>query len=166
MTPPAGNENTGVPYEVATSSMLPSFKPLTKVYYDPTRTTPQLGDVVLFFLPVGATEGACGSIEAGGEACREPGSSALTHTISMKRVVGLPGETIAMQGGQVIRNGQPVSESYVTGCTGAGCEYSKAITVPAGSYYVMSDNRQLYQEDSRVFGAVPQAAIVGTIEGG
>jgi signal peptidase I len=144
--------------------MEPTFKPFTTIYYDPTRTHPQLGDVVLFHLPQGATEGACRSVEAGGAACIEPASKELTTTISMKRIVGLPGDTIAMRDGQVIRDGRPVSEP-ITGCTGPGCEFPKAITVPAGSYYVMSDNRQLFQEDSRVFGAVPQAAILGTVQG-
>lgn len=160
---PSASSESGVPYRVGTTSMEPTYRPFTTVYYDPTHTHPQLGDVVLFHLPKGATEGACSSVEAGGAACVEPASRELTTTTSMKRVVGLSGDTIAMRDGQVIRNGQPVSESIV-GCTGPGCEFPKAITVPAGSYYVMSDNRQLFQEDSRVFGAVPQAAILGTVQ--
>jgi signal peptidase I len=163
-SPPGANSESGVPYRVSTTSMEPNYKPFTTVYYDPTRTHPQLGDVVLFRLPKGATEGACRSVEVGGAACVEPASTELTTTISMKRVVGLPGDTIAMRDGQAIRNGQPVSET-IKGCTGPGCEFPKAITVPAGGYYVMSDNRQLFQEDSRVFGAVPQAAILGTVQG-
>ncbi len=161
---PSANSESGVPYRVSTTSMEPTYKPFTTVYYDPTHTHPQLGDVVLFHLPKGATEGACSSVEAGGAACTEPASKELTTTTSMKRVVGLPGNTIAIRDGQVIRDGQPVSEPIV-GCTGPGCEFPKAITVPAGSYYVMSDNRQLFQEDSRVYGAVPQAAIIGTVQG-
>jgi signal peptidase I len=158
---------TGIPYEVHTSSMEPAYMPETMVYYDPTRTHPQVGDVVVFYLPSGAAEGSCGEVMVGGAPCREP-APGLTKTLAIKRVVGLPGDTIAVRGGQVVRNGQTQTETFMTPCgkqEKVGCEFPKAITVPAGHYYLMSDNRGLYKEDSRIFGAVPQEAIVGTVEG-
>jgi signal peptidase I len=162
----APNANTGVPYEVNTSSMEPTFQPETTVYYDPTRTTPQVGDVVIFYPPAGAKEGECGDDMTNGQACAQP-IPGLTHELAMKRVVGLPGDTIAIRGGRVIRNGQPESEPPITPCGEqemVGCEFPNPITVPAGHYYVMSDYRGLYQEDSRIFGAIPQEAIIGTVE--
>jgi signal peptidase I len=162
----APNASTGVPYEVHTTSMEPTYKFGTEVYYDPTRTHPQVGEVVVFYLPVGGTDSACGTVMEGRRACAvaKPG---LTSMLAVKRVVGLPGDTIAIREGRVIRNGQPESEPPTIHCgSEPGCEFPEAIAVPAGSYYVMADNRQLYHEDSRLWGAVPQAAIVGTVEGG
>jgi signal peptidase I len=158
--------STGVPYEVHTTSMEPTYGFGAKVYYDPTRTHPQIGDVIVFYLPVGGRDSSCGTVMEGNGACAvaKPG---LTHTLVIKRVVGLAGDTIAIHEGRVIRNGRPEPEPPTVHCgSEAGCEFPTAITVPADSYYVMSDNRQLYHEDSRVWGAVPQAAIVGTVEGG
>jgi signal peptidase I len=163
-SPPSAS--TGVPYEVHTTSMEPTYGFGAKVYYDPTRTHPQIGDVIVFYLPRGGRNSSCGTVMEGSRACAvaKPG---LTHTLVIKRVVGLPGDTIAIREGRVIRNGRPEPEPPTIHCgSEAGCNFPTAITVPAGAYYVMSDNRQLSHEDSRLWGAVPQAAIVGTVEGG
>jgi signal peptidase I len=166
----APNANTGVPYEIATSSMEPTFQPETKIYYDPTRTHPQIGEVIVFYLPAGGEDGACGEAMIGGRACAnpEPGQTA-SKSVSFKRVVGLPGDSIAIHEGRVIRNGQPESEPPIFPCgkdEKVECEYPTPITVPADHYYVMADNRGLPKEDSRIFGAVPQEYILGTVEGG
>ena len=161
----APNAYDGVPFAVHTASMTPTYQPETTVYYDPTGNRPQIGDVIIFFLARGASEGECGTPEVGGAPCRIP-HSGLTKTLAMKRVVGLPGDTIAIHRGRVIRNGRPESEPKTVACGDEpGCEFTKAIVVPPGHYYVMSDDRQLYQEDSRVYGAISQAAIVGTVLG-
>jgi signal peptidase I len=163
----AASAETGVPYEVSTISMRPNYQPETKVYYDPTRTQPQIGDVIVFYLPTGATEGECGKVAAGGAPC-EISRPGLTKMLAIKRVVGLPGDTLLIHNGQVIRNGQPEPEPSTEACKEEeeGCNYPKPIVVPAGHYYVMGDNRRLPQEDSRVFGAISQEAIVGTVESG
>jgi signal peptidase I len=166
----APNAQNGVPYEVHTAAMEPTYKPFTMTYYDPTQTSPQIGQVILFYLPAGAEEGTCASPEVGGRACAVA-SPGLSHNLSLARVVGLPGEEIAIQNGLVVRNGQPVSEPSIQPCgekelaSEPGCEYPKAITVPPASYYVMADNRQLFQDASRGFGAVVQEAVVGTLLG-
>jgi signal peptidase I len=167
----APNANTGVPYEVNTTSMEPTFQPETKIYYDPTRTHPQIGEVVVFYLPAGAEEAACGQVMVGGRACSTPiPGMTKNKEISFKRVVGLPGDTIAVREGHVIRNGQPEEpEPPIMPCEKdekLNCEFPTAITVPANSYYLMADNRGLDKEDSRIFGAVPQEYILGTVEGG
>jgi signal peptidase I len=168
--PNAPNAANGVPYEVHTAAMEPTYKPFSTVYYVPTQTHPQVGQVILFYLPAGAEEGTCASPEIGGRACAVP-TPGLSQTLSLARIVGLPGEQIAIVNGLVVRNGQPVSEPSIQPCgekelaDEPGCEYPKAITVPAESYYAMADNRLLFQDDSRGFGAVPQAAVVGTLLG-
>lgn len=168
----APSANTGIPYEVNTTSMEPTFQPETKIYYDPTRTHPQIGEVVVFYLPAGAEEGgACGEVMAGGRACTTPVPGLTKNKeMSFKRVVGLPGDTIAIREGHVIRNGQPEQpEPPTLPCEKdekLNCEFPTPITVPAGSYYLMADNRGLYKEDSRLLGAIPQEYILGTVEGG
>jgi signal peptidase I len=162
------NPTNGVPFEVKTVAMEPTYESSTTVYYDPTQVHPQIGQVIIYYLPVGVEEGECASQEVGGRACAVavPG---LTHILSIGRVVGLPGETIAISYGHVIRNGQPVSEPNIASCgqkepeVEPGCEYPTAITVPPESYYVLGDKRAFYEGDSRGFGAVTQAAVVGTV---
>ncbi len=161
---PAGN---GVPYTVSTTSMEPNYKGETTVYYDPTRTHPHIGEVIVFHLPTGADGGGCAEVPVGGAPCKDPVPGLLQKT-GIKRVVGLPGDTIAIRKGHVIRNGQPEPEPTTLPCgpdEQTECEYPKAITVSAGHYYVMSDYRAAAKEDSRVFGAVPQEAVLGTVEG-
>lgn len=157
----------GLPYEVSTISMEPTYKPETTVYFDTSRVHPTIGDVVVFYLPKGAAGGACRDVPVGGAPCQYPVPGLLTQ-MGMKRVVGLPGDTIAVRDGEVIRNGRQEPEPPTEPCgqlERTACEYPKAITVPDGYYYVMADNRAAAKEDSRVFGAVPQAAILGIVEG-
>jgi signal peptidase I len=160
----APNAETGIPFPVRTASMEPTYQPGTTVYYDPARTTPRIGEVIVFHPPAGIKGGRCGAKETGNPcAAPVPGfSSGLT----IKRVVGLPGDTIAIHSGRVFRNGRPEHEAPTIHCgVVAGCDFSKSIVVPAGEYFVMSDYRELFEEDSRVFGPVPQAAIIGIVEG-
>jgi signal peptidase I len=75
----------------------------------------------------------------------------------VKRIIGLPGETIECKGGVVYIDGKPIEEPYVQGTT-----YDFAATVPEGFYFVMGDNRQ-GSSDSRVFGPVPRQDIIGRV---
>ena len=75
----------------------------------------------------------------------------------IKRVIGLPGDTIDCDG-KVIRNGQKLTESYLDpGVTTTGCERTK---VQPGELYVMGDNRTNSQ-DSRAFGVIRESDVVG-----
>jgi signal peptidase I len=160
----APNAEDGVPYPVHSFSMSPTYPNETTAYYVPTRTHPKVGEVIIFFLPVGGLDGQCASGDDGGQPCLLP-VPGLTKRLEMKRVVGLPGDTLLIRDGHVIRNGMPEPEQAMTPCKAheAGCEFPKPFTVPAGHYYVMADDRQLFEEDSRVWGAIPQSAIVGTV---
>ncbi len=56
----------------------------------------------------------------------------------IKRVIGVPGDTVEVRGGKVYINGNPLSESYIS----APPEYTYGPqTVPAGEYFVLGDNR-------------------------
>jgi signal peptidase I len=75
----------------------------------------------------------------------------------IKRVIGLPGETIEVRDGSVYINGQPLNEPYLTHQTSGS--YGPTL-IPEGQVFVMGDNRNA-SNDSRVFGPVPVDRIVG-----
>lgn len=77
----------------------------------------------------------------------------------IKRVVGLPGETVNIHDGQVYVDGQLLDEPYAIGDTRQG-RVGQSITVPALQVFVMGDNRA-HSNDSRTFGPVPIENIVG-----
>ncbi len=89
----------------------------------------------------------------------------------VKRVIGLPGETISSKGCRIYIDGKPLSEPWLPN-TPASCSTALPddpheqfnlpgpVKIPAGEYYVMGDNRT-DSEDSRFFGPIPKSLIVG-----
>lgn len=75
----------------------------------------------------------------------------------IKRVVGLPGDMVEIRDGQVLINGEPLSEPYLAEPTTG---VMKARLVPEEHVFVMGDNRNA-SNDSRYFGMVPYSEIVG-----
>ena len=75
----------------------------------------------------------------------------------VKRVIGLPGDIIEIDDGQVIRNGKRLSEPYVTH---RDSRNFAPLQVPPAAYYVLGDNRRM-STDSRVWGFVPADNIIG-----
>jgi signal peptidase I len=75
----------------------------------------------------------------------------------IKRLIGLPGETIEVRGGQVFIDSQPLVEPYIN--PPMGLEQAP-LALEADQYFVMGDNRS-NSEDSRRFGARPGGDIVG-----
>jgi signal peptidase I len=151
-------------YEVTSLNMEPSYPPRTTVLYDPTRTTPAVGEVVVFRLPVNAIERGCADNPPPQHACQDA-EAELSQTLALGRVVGVAGESLAFDEGNVIRNGQLQSEPSTVACgNGPVCTFTGAITVPEDSYYILYDNRAQL-DDSRVWGAVPQNAILGVVTG-
>lgn len=81
----------------------------------------------------------------------------------IKRVIGLPGDTIRVDeaSGEVYRNGAALSEPYVTGET-ATEQMTGEVTVPEGMLFVMGDNRAPNCSlDSRTIGCIAQSDVVG-----
>src|SRR3954454_4754816 len=139
------------PYRIPSSSMEPTFHcarpaPGCEGASDDRFLVLKLGgvgrgDVVAFKTPALARE-RCG---AGG-----------TY---VKRVIGLPGDTVAERNGVVSVDGEQLDEPY------AGhqdSEPGRRWHVPRGSYSLPGDTRP-QSCDSRVFGAVPKADVIGRV---
>src|SRR5271169_3481410 len=77
----------------------------------------------------------------------------------IKRVIGLPGETLELRGGRLYVNGKELNEIYIPPSYLDGSSYGP-ITIPAGNYFVMGDHRDS-SNDSRVFGPVGRPYIYG-----
>ncbi|HEX3256655.1 MAG TPA: signal peptidase I [Gaiellaceae bacterium] len=103
---------------------------------------PHRGDIVVFKTPEKAFE-ACG---AGGT--------------FVKRIVGLPNDVVTERRGQVSINGRPLDEPYIP--TDERDDRSGKWTVPAGSYFMMGDNRA-QSCDSREWGSVPRGDLIGPV---
>jgi signal peptidase I len=147
--------------------MLPTLQIGQRILVDRLSSTPQIGDIIVFHPPknfaAGCADPAEGPDQQGGvapEPCGVAQRQASSQTF-VKRVVGLPGDRISIRNGHVIRNGVRERDPYIYGCSGvAVCNFPTAITVPAGDYYMMGDNRGA-SDDSRFWGPVPRAWIIG-----
>ena len=89
----------------------------------------------------------------------------------IKRVIGLPGETIELKNKKIYVNNQPLEEPYVHFLTPPSSDYQEVtsydlrerfgpVTVPADKYFVMGDNRDNSQ-DSRYWGYLPRDYVKG-----
>ena len=78
----------------------------------------------------------------------------------VKRVIGLPGETVSAHGGHVYINGKELAEPYLP--KGTFTSDFSPVKIPENSYWVMGDNRG-NSKDSRVFGVITKGKIVGRV---
>jgi signal peptidase I len=87
----------------------------------------------------------------------------------IKRTIGLPGETIELRDRRVYVDGKPLDEPYTQYLLPAGLNDLAAgdvrrnfgpLTVPAGHYFMMGDNRD-NSEDSRYWGSLPRDHVKG-----
>lgn len=126
------------PVQVEGTSMMPRLTDHERIFINKFiyRLGPiQRGDVVVFRYP------------------RDPAKSYI------KRVIGLPGETVSIIEGRVLIDGKPLSESYVPPQY-ADLESYPPTRVEAGHFYVLGDRRES-SNDSRVWGTVDQKYIYG-----
>lgn len=77
----------------------------------------------------------------------------------IKRVIGVPGDTIEVKNGVLLRNGKKIDEPYIKEKMEQDVDQVK---VKKGTYYVMGDNRN-NSLDSRILGSIPKDRIDGRI---
>jgi signal peptidase I len=126
------------PVKVEGTSMAPLLSDQERIFINKFvyRFTPiERGDVVVFWYP-------------------------LDHSKSfIKRVIGLPGETIELRASHLYVNGKELVEPYVPPSYLDGSSYGP-VQIPDGNYFVMGDHRDS-SNDSRVFGPVSRPYIYG-----
>jgi signal peptidase I len=82
------------------------------------------------------------------------------ETDYIKRVIGLPGDTVEVREGYVFVNGRRLDEPYVNPAYRSPVNDYPMTTVPPGCYFVMGDHRDR-SSDSRVWGFVPRDLVKG-----
>ena len=75
----------------------------------------------------------------------------------VKRIIGIPGETVEIKHGEVFINGKVIEEPYVSNQSSSNLAPT---TIPNDKYFVLGDNRKI-SNDSRSFGLVPTENVVG-----
>src|SRR5712691_8670824 len=132
------------PVKVEGTSMLPRLHDGERifvnklVYYDDYRWAPHIdrGDIVVFWFP------------------DDPSKSYI------KRVIGLPGDTVEVHDGLVRVNGRDLQESYLDPRLNVSHRSQPAVYIRPNYYFVMGDNRD-NSSDSRIWGLVPKKYIYG-----
>ena len=154
-------------YKVTSGSMEPTLQIGQRVAAE-TSLAPRIGDIVLFHPPAGArpSDPLCGSSDEGAghtQPCGVPLPQKSGATF-VKRVVAGPGDTVAIVDGHAVVNGVTQTEPYIEPCAAGGttCSFPTPVRVPAGDYYMLGDNRGT-SDDSRYWGPVPAAWIIGTV---
>jgi signal peptidase I len=132
-------------YFVPSPSMSPTLLPGDRILVDKLSGTIHRGDIVVFPNP--------------------PADRGGPPTL-VKRVIGLPGETISSVGNKVLINGKVLAEPWLPPLTGECAEPSEHITptkIAPGHYFVMGDCRG-DSDDSRYWGTIPGSTVVGKVD--
>ena len=122
---------------------------------------PRRGDIVVFDSPNPRpkdTSGLPARVLRG--IAQAVGVAAPSTDEFVKRVVGLPGETVEAHGGKVFVDGKELVEPYLP-ASGQVTDFAQ-VRIPPDQLFVMGDNRD-NSADSRVFGPIKQSTIVGRV---
>jgi signal peptidase I len=160
-------------YRVPSGSMEPTYGIGARVLVQ--QQAPAVGAVVIFHPPQGAEEEECGPtphvVRIDGSACSGPIPREEVGTTFIKRIVAGAGDEIYVKEGHLYRQapGQTTFvrawEPYIKECgSSQECNFPTPITIPAGDWFLLGDNRG-ESDDSRFWGPVPTAWIVGAVTG-
>ena len=152
------------PYRIPSESMVPTLQVGQRVLVNRIGnrfSDPKVGDILVFHPPAGSATNTCGSgTPPQGQVCDKPTAQRASDNF-IKRVVAGPGDQIQIINGHVYLNGQRQKEPFIEPCSaGEECTFPKKVTVPAGEYFMMGDNRGS-SDDSRFWGPVPRKWIIG-----
>ncbi len=151
------------PYRIPSESMVPTLEIGQRVLVNRLGARfgePEVGNVTVFHPPAGADTNECGAPTEGDEVCARP-TEERADVNFIKRVVAGPGDTIAIEDGDVILNGERQEEPFAEPCGGGSeCDFPDEVTIPEGHYFMMGDNRGA-SDDSRFWGPVPEEWIIG-----
>jgi len=127
-------------YSIPSTSMVPTLLVGDRVVVSKLSKNPGRGDIIVFNRPSNDPAGP-----------NDP-------EVLIKRVIGLPGETIESRNGKVYVSGKLLQEDYLPDNTFT--QIDAPITVPAGHLLVLGDNRSV-SKDGRFFGPIDKKLIVG-----
>jgi signal peptidase I len=134
---------------IPSKSMVPTLQVDDRLIVDKVTyrfRDPQRGDIIVFMPPDEASV-----------VCTGPQAIQHNKDAYIKRIIGLPGDTVEVKQGQVFINGNPIKESYLAEVP--DYQYGPRV-VPQGSYLVLGDNRN-NSCDSHYWGFVPRDNIIG-----
>ena len=124
------------PVKVEGTAMLPALKDGDRVIIDRQFDKIERGDIIIFLFPRDQTRSY------------------------LKRVIGLPHETVEIREGQIFVNGRVLDEPYVDPRFNQSARSLQPIKLPEDNYFVVGDNRD-NSSDSRFWGPVERKLIYG-----
>lgn len=121
-------------FSIPSASMSPALAPGDRIAVDIRGGTPHRREIWVFSMPQGGT--------------------------AVKRVIGLPGETVRVSGGRVLVDDRPLDEPYLA----APITYSMPpVRLGADEYFMMGDSRNA-SHDSHVWGPLAKGLLIGRAE--
>ena len=153
------------PYQIPSESMEPTLDVGQRILVNRfvyRFSDPDIGDIVVFHPPAGADNGGmqCGVQKPPSQPCPTPTDGESEQNF-VKRIVAGPGDTLRIQDGHPVVNGEIPNEDFIRDCGGGmECNMPQEITIPKDHYFMMGDNRGM-STDSRFWGPVPKDWIIG-----
>jgi signal peptidase I len=128
--------SVGKPVRIEGQAMMPTFRNGDRVFMERNPGQLDCGDIIIFLFPEDTTKSY------------------------IKRIVGLPGQTLMIEDGKVSINGKLIEVPYMNADFLSQDSLPAPVKIPDGHYFVLGDNRR-NSSDSRYWGTVPRNLIYG-----